>query len=489
MTPITLYTNTPEFYNDICEEIRLFFSADQIILKENPITPAPPDQRYFSHTVSEQNGKGRSETVIYNDSAASSPGIAFFELDKADPIAAKRQKKAAVKLSTYLALKALTGKQPLWGALTGIRPTKLLREQENRTGISEAKRYLIKTLEVSEDRYRLAKQIIDRQRPIIDTAGDNAMDIYINIPFCPSRCAYCSFLSAVTSEGDPVQQVYMDMLIKEIKAMSPVIAAHHIRSVYIGGGTPTSLDDAQFERLLHIIKAHIPHVPEFTVEAGRPDTITPEKLACMRRHQVTRISINPQTFRDSTLTRVGRNHSIEDFNRAYRLAKANGFDHINIDLIFGLPGERLRDMKRSLKKAIRQKPESITIHTLAIKNASKLTRDIAYSEKEAVVLKAVDDGRKTCEKQGLYPYYMYRQKYMKGNLENVGYCKPGNESVYNIDMMEEVCSVLALGAGAISKRVYPSGGRLERCANVKDIKGYIDRINEMIATKKAHFGF
>lgn len=488
MRPIFLYTQAPELYNEICEEIRLFLSTDKIeALTNPPETGRINTGLLFVHTVSMLGeNHGRSSVQIFDENRLKASADSSFVLS-GDISADRRARKFAAKCCVYAALKRMTHKRPPWGALTGIRPTRMLRDLEERAGEVQAKRDMTALFDVSNRKINLAKQIISRQRPIIESASAKAMDIYIGIPFCPSICAYCSFSSTRTHAGDGMQTVYLTALEKEITALKHVIKMQDIRAVYIGGGTPTSLDNGVFERLLSLVRALIPKAKEFTVEAGRPDTITEEKLRIMKKHGVSRISINPQTFSDAALKRVERHHTVADFMTAFQLARKMAFDHINIDLIFGLPGEDVHDMKKSLRQAIRLSPESLTIHTLAIKNASKLKRETVDRADERMIAKAVEIGRRRCESAGLYPYYMYRQKYMKGNLENVGYCREGFESIYNIDMMEEICSILAFGAGAISKRVYAGENRLERNANTKDVRQYIARIDEMIDAQKRLF--
>ncbi len=485
MSSFFLATNTPEFFNDLCEEIRLFLSADKIDL-------LPPDETqtktgvYVRHAVEKQaDGTYISHAQIYDDGRLKASHDYPFSVLTGTPIEMKREKKSAVKINLYRLMCRYTGKKRPWGPLTGIRPTKYLRDLENRIGSKSARAYFIESLGVSRKKFDLAKRIVKRQASVIESIGKAALDIYIGIPFCPSICSYCSFGSKRLKKGDPIQMRYIETLIQEIEAIKPVILHRNIRSVYIGGGTPTSLDLPVLERLLSVVKEW-GETCEFTVEAGRPDTIDAEVLAGLKRYGVNRISINPQTFKEKTLIDVGRKHSIAQVYDAFSLARKTGFHHINIDLILGLPGETLDDMRRSVKKAIALAPESITVHTLAIKNASAMQRDISYSANERKIETAVSSARRMCERKGYLPYYMYRQKYMKGNLENVGYAKIGSHSIYNIDMMEEVTDILAFGAGAVSKKIYPSEGRHERIANPKDLETYLAKIEKIIEKKKKH---
>jgi len=373
-----------------------------------------------------------------------------------------------------------------WGAITGIRPTKFLRDLTARVGQAKAKDYLVNTLSVSQKKFKLAKSIVTAQQVTISSITDNAVDIYIGIPFCPTICAYCSFGSKRLKKGEKIQTDYMDALLREIEALKPNIQKREIRSVYIGGGTPTSLDLPVLKRLLVSVSVW-GQGREFTVEAGRPDTINAEMLLLLKKYGVNRISINPQAFKPQTLTAIGRQHTVESFYHAFYLAREHGFTRINIDLILGLPGESLRDMKASVKKAIDLEPENITVHTLAIKNAAAFGREMKYSADEAMMETAVNMAKRLCAKNGYTPYYMYRQKYMKGNLENVGYTKDDAMCVYNIDMMEEVADVIAFGAGAMSKKVYRRQGRHERIPNPKDMTTYLEKTEKMIQKKKSVF--
>lgn len=486
MSTFLLITDTPEFFNDICEEIRLFLSADKITLL--PEKTAPIDTGIcIVHRMEKQKGNSyRSRATFFDKGRMKASYDYAFSVTGTGPIEIKRERKSAVKITLYRLLSRYIGKTMPWGALTGIRPTKYLRDLETRVGEAMAEDYFIKTLGVSRQKFDLAKSIVDRQSQAIQSIDDQSIDIYIGIPFCPSICTYCSFGSKWLKKGDAIQQQYMDALIAEIEAMKPSVTQHNIRSVYIGGGTPTSLDRPVLERLLACVKEWGSD-REFTVEAGRPDTIDENMLALLSKYGVNRISINPQTFRETTLTKVGRKHTIEQVYSAYQLARQYGFSHINLDLILGLPRETLKDMRRSVKCAIAMVPESITVHTLAIKNASAMNRERIDTANEKMMEKAVKMAKRLCEKSGFLPYYMYRQKYMKGNLENVGYAKADCLSIYNIDMMEEVTDILAFGAGAISKRIYRDEGRHERIANPKDLDTYFSKLKILIEKKRKAF--
>ena len=313
--------------------------------------------------------------------------------------------------------------------------------------------------------------------------------MYVGIPFCTTRCAYCSFSSGEIGDGHLVEP-YLAALEREIDAARALMdeAGLRMRALYVGGGTPTSLDARQLARLLCRLQRAFPGATEWTVEAGRPDTLDEEKLRVLRDFPVGRISINPQTMNDATLQRIGRAHTAQDILSAYALARRIGFDHINMDLIAALPGETPADFERTLAKIRSLAPESLTVHTLAVKRSSRLHEQSYRPTETDTVQKMVERGLEAAHDMGMRAYYLYRQKYMAGNLENVGYALPGHACTYNIDIMEETTSILALGAGGISKRVQDDAEkRIRRAPNVQNIEQYTARVNEMIERKRALF--
>ena len=315
------------------------------------------------------------------------------------------------------------------------------------------------------------------------------MDVYIGIPFCTTRCTYCSFSSGELGRGKLVEP-YLEALFREMDESCRIIAdsGRRLRAVYVGGGTPTSLDEDQLRRLLDRMMLRFPGAMEYTVEAGRPDTITPGKLAAIRDAGVGRISINPQTMNDETLRIIGRAHTAQQVVDAYAMAREANIRHINMDVIAGLPGESTEDFAHTMDWALRLKPESLTVHTLAIKRATRLHFE-KYRIPTGVEASAmVDLGLATARQLGLEPYYLYRQKYMAGNLENIGYALPGHACQYNVDIMEETTHILALGAGGISKRIYEDEGHIGRAPNVANIEHYIARVDEMTGRKRELFG-
>ncbi|MEG1871069.1 MAG: coproporphyrinogen dehydrogenase HemZ, partial [Peptostreptococcaceae bacterium] len=318
----------------------------------------------------------------------------------------------------------------------------------------------------------------------------NKISLYVSIPFCPTRCYYCSFPANPIKQFGHLRVEYVDKLIEEIKGLSVLLRETNkeIETLYIGGGTPTALEAPEMDVLITALfkELDLSKIKEFTVEAGRPDSITREKLETLKKHNVSRISINPQTMNDETLVKIGRDHKVSEIIDCFNMARELGFDNINMDLILGLEGENLEMVRKTLDEIKKLSPESLTVHTLAIKRASKLKENLDKYEltRYEEMIKMIDLSMEYAKGMGLNPYYMYRQKHMLGNLENIGYAKEGYECIYNIQIMEEKQSNYALGAGAISKFVYIDEDRIERVENVKNVEQYIDRVDEMINRKK-----
>ena len=396
--------------------------------------------------------------------------------------------KNVLKKLLYSVMSKDTGKELPWGNLTGIRPAKIpgmlfeqgMREEQVRKTMKET--YLI-----SDEKLNLAIDISRRESRILsDINYKEGYSLYVGIPFCPTTCLYCSFTSYPISMYKDKVDSYVDSVIKEIKFLGEQLKGRELNTVYIGGGTPTTLKPDQMDRLITSLKENFDFstVREFTVEAGRPDSITEEKLKTLKKHNVSRISINPQTMNQKTLDLIGRKHTVEETKQAFSMAREAGHDNINMDLIVGLPGEDIEDVRHTMEELRKLDPDSITVHSLAVKRAArlKLFRD-TYEE---IGLKnsqeIMDLTYRYCVEQGVYPYYLYRQKNMAGNFENVGYAKVDKAGIYNILIMEEKQTILAAGAGASTKFVFASD-HIERVENVKDVKQYIERIDEMIERK------
>lgn len=401
----------------------------------------------------------------------------------------RKEVKDRFKRLIYQALSELGEKKLPWGTLTGIRPTKIpMAMLEEGASDEEISRYMQETYYCSEEKIALSTEIAKRERKLLSTLDyQDGYSLYVGIPFCPSTCLYCSFTSYPLAKWQKRVDEYLDALCKELDYIADELKEKVLNTVYIGGGTPTTLNAQQMDRLLTKIEERFDfsHVQEFTVEAGRPDSVTEEKLQVIKKHKVDRISVNPQTMKEETLKIIGRHHTVQQTIEAYELARKVGFDNINMDLIIGLPGETKEDVAHTLEELKKLAPDSITVHSLAIKRAARLnlfkdTYEEMGLENSAEIM---DLTYASCKEQQLLPYYLYRQKNMAGNFENVGYAKDGKAGIYNILIMEEKQSIVAAGAGASTKMVYPEG-RIERIENVKDVGQYIERIDEMIQRKK-----
>ena len=395
----------------------------------------------------------------------------------------KSEIKRLAKIMLYELLAGLTNSTLPYGSLTGIRPTKLYHELLEKGANAYA--YFTDYLKVPKASADWIKRICDNQMPFY-SHNDREVDFFVNIPICLSRCSYCSFISAEIGKITKWITPYVEQLAREIEHGKKLInrLGVKVRSIYVGGGTPTSLLEADFEKIIATLKEI--KCSEFTVEAGRPDTISPEKLRIMSEAGVSRISINPQTFNDKTLSLIGRRHSKEDILKVYNEARLYDFD-INMDLIAMLPEESFEDFKNSVDTVISLNPENITIHTLAIKKGSNL-KLIDYDNKiENLPKQMIDYSRNAIISAGYEPYYMYRQKYMSGNLDNTGYARNNKACIYNIDIMEETHSIIACGAGAISKRIWNEENRLERLANPKGIDVYLEREDKILEDKSKFF--
>lgn len=401
------------------------------------------------------------------------------------------ESKDTIKREIFHKLSTSTGLRPEWGILTGIRPVKLCGELIDAHGLDEARRVLKNEYLIDDSKIDMIVKMYDYQIASFGKAKENSVGMYIGIPFCPTRCLYCSFISS-QAENEKLE-AYVDTLIEEIKAIGLRLdnSEFHIESLYIGGGTPTTLNENQLNRLLDAINKYldIHSIKEYTIEAGRPDTINLEKLKIIKAHGCERISINPQSMKPETLVTIGRSHTPLEIEKAFELAHSLDFNSINADLIAGLPGEELSDFDASLEKIIGLGADNITIHSLAVKRASRLKdEDPVFHYKQSSITNSMTaKGFETLCNRGFEPYYLYRQKHMAGAGENIGYCKPEKAGLYNIRIMDEHQSILALGAGAISKRFYPEENRLERIPNVSNVGHYINRLDEMIERKDKMF--
>lgn len=408
--------------------------------------------------------------------------------DSAGELVRKRVLDRLVKLSFYRAALGAGMEKPVWGSLTGIRPAKLMSAILDE-GVSEraAVSRFCREYEVRSDRARLCLAAAKAARSVKAQLAKEDVGVYVGVPFCPSRCSYCSFVSADVGKSAGLIPDYLAALFREIEAVGAALRETGRRAVclYIGGGTPTTLSAGQLDALFRALEAAFDFslLREITVEAGRPDTITPEKLAVLREHGVTRVSVNPQSMDDGVLAAIGRRHTARDVVNAVELVRDAGAFQLNMDLIAGLPADSPEKFAATLETVLAMKPENITIHTLALKKGSAITLGDTARPDAGAVGKMLDEACFALNEAGFAPYYLYRQKYMSGGFENVGWEKGGTGSLYNICMMEELFSVIALGGGASTKLCLP-GGRIERIFNPKYPKEYIESIESIVENKE-----
>ena len=477
---IAVQLNKRDFEYDIHSLIRAFYPGMDVPVYQE--AEPHPEGWEKKRVVDYQPDK---ITLVFQDSDGQ---ILAKREQQVEYEADRKATKNVLKSMLYELLRDYTGQDLPWGNLTGIRPTKipmaLLEQGWKNTEIAD---YMRKTYYTSNEKTALSIMIANRERHILkDINYEDGYSLYVGIPFCPSICLYCSFSSSPLSVWKNKVDTYLDALCKEIEACARIYRNRKLDTIYMGGGTPTTLEPYQMDRLLTKIEECFDrsYLKEFTVEAGRPDSITREKLEVLRKHGISRISINPQTMNQSTLDIIGRRHTVEQTVEAFHLARELGFDNINMDLIVGLPGEEYEQVEHTMKEVTALDPDSITVHSLAVKRAARLNmfkdqyKEMTFTNNQQIM----EMTARYAYQAGHSPYYLYRQKNMAGNFENVGYAKPDSAGIYNILIMEEKQSILALGAGATSKKV--SGELIERTENVKDIKNYVERIDEMIERKR-----
>ena len=444
-----------------------------------------------------EDGSGTALSVLYGEGEPVSCRISLCsgtrreEAEVMLDLRDRSRAKTVLKRALYGLLSSDTGKTLPWGTLTGIRPTKIpmamLREGK---GDPEILSHMTDTLFVSQEKAQLALQIARRELGLLNQIDyENGFSLYIGIPFCPTTCLYCSFTSYPISRYEAKLGAYLDALRKEIRWAGEHFRGKKLNTIYFGGGTPTTLPAELLDELLGTVEEtfDLSGLLEWTVEAGRPDSVTEAKLRALKKHPVSRISINPQTMHQRTLDLIGRRHTVEDVKTAYQMARSLGFDNINMDLILGLPGEDAADVEATMQEIVRLAPDNVTVHALAVKRAARL--NIMKDAYKGYTMDTTDEVMRMCVRYlreiGEVPYYLYRQKNMAGNLENTGFARPGTEGLYNILIMEEVQTILALGAGATTKRV--QGDLITRAENVKNVDTYIENIDEMLRRKEALF--
>ena len=488
---IDLILNEERYENDIRALLMAFYHGEKIFARKTENTAEAG-----KGTAPEKAGRtleaiyaGNSLRLTLKDEMDRVLGESLIE----DFPEERKAGKNCLKTGLYELLCEVTGRTLPWGTLTGIRPTKIpMSFYDAGHSREEAAEHLRQTYKVSEEKIRLCTQVAANEKRILEGIdGEHSFSLYVGIPFCPTIRLYCSFSSYPLGVWANRVDDYLEALFKEIRRVSRMVDKSCLTTVYMGGGTPTSLTGEQMDRLLCTLEENfdLNVAREFTIEAGRPDSINESKLKVMKAHGIQRISINPQTLNQKTLDVIGRRHTVEDVERAFQMARKAGFSNINMDLILGLPGENSGDVEKTLEGIRRMAPDSLTVHSLAVKRASRLNQNLELypPAPQEEVNRMIDMAWHEAEAMGMEPYYLYRQKNMAGNLENVGYARPGKECLYNILIMEEKQNIIAVGAGGSSKILYPAENRLERVENVKSVKDYIERIDEMIERKERNF--
>lgn len=469
---IELYINEPTFEYDVYHLLKAFFPLEEITV----VSAKTPD----------------SYAVEYKDKTLSFAKGDYYVSEEISSDLDRPEFKNRLKATLYKALSQETGQTLAWGDLSGIRPTKiprtLLEEGKSET---EVLSFLKDTYFVSDKKAKLSLEIAKREREILSKINTKTgYSIYIGIPFCPSTCLYCSFTSNPISKFKSKVNDYLACIEKELAFVSGQRSNQTLDTIYIGGGTPTSLNEEELDTLFAIVDRYydVTKLLEYTVEAGRADSITLDKLKVLKKHHVTRISVNPQTMHQETLDIIGRHHTVEDVKRAFKDARAVGFTNINMDIILGLPGEDSQKVKETIDEIVKLSPDALTVHSLAIKRASRMQEWILKNGYETMINteETMEIAQSGALSMNMVPYYLYRQKNMAGNFENTGYSKEGCFGIYNILIMEDVEPIIALGAGSVSK-VFDANGKAVRDDNVKDVLLYIEKIDEMIERKRKLF--
>jgi coproporphyrinogen dehydrogenase HemZ len=482
-----------DFKYEVSELLKVFIHSEEIQFIEEEALAEDQSFLLINHFCQNKNDF-MAESVLLQSHHVILKKVMHYpieDIQEDSKLEVRKIQKRMIKLTIYDVLSAFYNKVPSWGILTGIRPTKIVHEfMDQGLDFETIREKLKEQYRICDEKINLLLEVAQVERKIILRNHNDWISLYISIPFCPTRCLYCSFPSNPLGNDRSQIEKYLNALFYEIEAIGKRLdqMGKKVQTLYIGGGTPTTLTVSELKELMTKIKEHInlKWVEEITVEAGRPDTVTFDKLMVLKENGVHRISINPQTMHQKTLEVIGRFHTPQDIVNAYQLAKKIGFHTINMDLIIGLPGETPEDVADTMKQIIQLDPENITVHTLAIKKTSQLRQNIQkyVLAREKEVKRMLEITRCFAGKIDLNPYYMYRQKHMLGNLENTGYSKIGHECIYNIQMIEERQSIIALGAGAVSKMVYLKENRLERLPNVTNVDQYITRIQEMIDRKE-----
>ncbi|MBQ5969174.1 MAG: coproporphyrinogen dehydrogenase HemZ [Clostridia bacterium] len=481
---MNLVTVNHSFQYELEKLLRVFFPAAKIA-----VTTEPNGEPDVALTVLERTAGGANVTAtlcVFGKTRTETAFVSDTETQFGDTDDSLFERKLALTLFSLLC--DATGYTPPWGILTGVRPAKLMNHLVHGWGEAAGTAYFRNELRVSEEKTALALAVARQEAPIMATGDPRSFSLYVSIPFCPSRCSYCSFVSHSNEHAKKLMPDYVRLLCGELRETARIAAQLDLKleSVYIGGGTPTALSAEQLRTVTDAIGTHFALTPgvEYTIEAGRPDSVTDEKLDVIRNCGATRISINPQTFNDSVLEAIGRRHTGAQTETAMHMARSHGFDNINMDLIAGLPTDTFDSFCATLETTLSFRPENVTVHTLSRKRAATMVTEKLESGDAEAANAMLDHAKRVLTAAGYVPYYMYRQSNCLGNLENVGWARPGFACRYNVYMMEETHTVLAVGAGAVTKLCAPAENQIERIFNFKYPYEYISRFDELLARKQ-----
>ena len=458
--------------------VRIFLPFEKIIFFES----FQPDELCAVSLLDKKGGEYTAKAELYYN------GKVYRNERKID-VLSEKEEELRLAQALFDCLTEAFGYYPEWGILTGVRPAKLFSRLSHKDGMENTEEYFKNTLKVSDKKLKLCKSCLKGEDEITSLSKPDSVSLYISIPFCPTRCSYCSFVSHSVEQAKKLIPQYTELLCREIKITAEKVKSNNLRleTIYIGGGTPTSLSAEQLKTVMDTVKSNfdLTNLREYTVEAGRPDTITKEKLQVILSGGATRISINPQTMNDSVLEAIGRKHTAKQTVEAFMLAREIGFNNINMDLIAGLPTDTLESFKNTINEVIKLSPESVTVHSLSMKRSSRLTMggDLPEIEAGKTASLMVDYANQILNENEIYAYYMYRQSKTVGNLENVGYSKKGFECLYNVYIMDETHSILACGASGVTKLREPKGDYIERIFNFKYPYEYIERFDEILQRK------
>ncbi len=460
--------------------LRVFFPEEKFLCAESA-------EEGEDYCIFETDGsRVRIEVSLSGEKLLSEESFSFDDKEEGESDESFLERKGAVMLFSLLC--SYTSYTPPWGILTGVRPAKLMTKLMSSLGEEKAKDYFINELKVSEEKTELALLVAKNEVPLMAINTKKSFSLYISIPFCPSRCSYCSFISHSNESAKKLMPSYVEKLCEEIRVTGDIAKelGLTLESIYMGGGTPTALTAELLKKVTDAISESflVSSVREYTIEAGRPDSVTDEKLEVIKNCGATRISINPQTFSDDVLKTIGRNHTSQMTVYAFLKAREKGFNNINMDLIAGLPTDTVENYEETLRKALSFSPENITVHTLALKRSSTLVTEKRNTNSGETASKMLSLTQNELLSAGYIPYYMYRQSKCLGNLENVGWAKKGYEGLYNVYMMEEIHSVFAVGAGAVTKLKAPCDSSIERVFNYKYPYEYIGSFDEIIKRKE-----